>query len=128
MVDPGGGGGGPPGARAPPPPPPPPPPPRPFCSSNYIFIVAQYSVLNCILNVQLSTEAYLGGGGGGGGGLRGLGHPPPSQEWAWLPKIARASLFSQQKNASDFQLICHLHSGTKCLHTWYKLLTICTRM
>ena len=28
----------------------------------------------------------------------------------------------------DFQLICHLHSGTKCLHTWYKLLTICTRM
>ena len=28
----------------------------------------------------------------------------------------------------DFQLICHLHSGTKCLHTWYKPLTICTRM
>ena len=28
----------------------------------------------------------------------------------------------------DFQLICHLHSGTKCLHTWYKLFTICTRM
>ena len=28
----------------------------------------------------------------------------------------------------DFQLICHLHSGTICLHTWYKPLTICTRM
>ena len=25
----------------------------------------------------------------------------------------------------DFQLIYHLHSGTKCLHTWYKPLTIC---
>ena len=24
----------------------------------------------------------------------------------------------------DFQLIYHLHSGTKCLRTWYKLLTI----
>ena len=24
----------------------------------------------------------------------------------------------------DFQLICHLHSGTKCLHTWHKPLTI----
>ena len=23
----------------------------------------------------------------------------------------------------DFQLICHLHSDTKCLHTKYKLLT-----
>ena len=31
-----------------------------------------------------SAEAYLGGG------LRGLGQLPPSQEWAWLPKISRA--------------------------------------
>ena len=28
----------------------------------------------------------------------------------------------------DFQLTCQLHSGTKCLHTWYKLQTICIRM
>ena len=60
VADPGGGGGGgggaPPGARAPPPP--------PFRSSNYIFIVAQYSVLNCILNVQLSKTSALRAGGG----------------------------------------------------------------
>ena len=30
-----------------------------FRSSNYIFIVAQYSVLNCILNVQLSKASAL---------------------------------------------------------------------
>ena len=65
VADPGGGGGAP-GARAP-----------PFRSSNYIFIVAQYSVLNCNLKVQQQKKAsalraeasggYVGGGGGGGG-------------------------------------------------------------
>ena len=50
----GGGGGGGHQGHVPPPPPPPPPP---FRSFNYIFIVAQYSVLNCILNVQL-PKAY----------------------------------------------------------------------
>ena len=36
----------------------------PFRSSNYIFLVAQYSVLNCILNVQLQKASALRAGGG----------------------------------------------------------------
>ena len=46
------GRGGAPGARVPP----------PFRSSNYIFIVAQYSVFNCILNVQLQKASALRAG------------------------------------------------------------------
>ena len=70
MADPGGGGGGggrAPGARAP-----------PFRSSNYIFIVAQYNVLNCNLKLQQQKKRprfareqwriHGGGEGGGGGG------------------------------------------------------------
>ena len=44
-------GGGAPGARAP-----------PFRSSNYIFIVAQYSVLNCNLKVQQQKASALRAG------------------------------------------------------------------
>ena len=71
MADPGGGGGGggrAPGARAP-----------PFRSSNYIFIVAQYNVLNCNLKLQQQKKRprfareqwriHGGGEGGGGGGV-----------------------------------------------------------
>ena len=57
VADPGGGhrgGGGGTGGTCPP----------PFRSSNYIFIVAQYSVLNCILNVQLSKASALRAGEG----------------------------------------------------------------
>ena len=39
------------------------PPRPPFRSSNYTFIVAQYSVLNSILNVQLSKASALRAGG-----------------------------------------------------------------
>ena len=65
MADPGGGAPGAPGARAP-----------PFRLSNYIFIVAQYSVLNCNLKVQQQKASALRAGAvadtwgvGGGGGV-----------------------------------------------------------
>ena len=42
---------------------------------------------------------------------RPLSPPPPPP----LPYTAKKRV----ESILDFQLICHLHSGTKCLHTWY---------
>ena len=69
---------------------------------------------------------------------------PSMSDWAWdretkdkangiasyLKRFEKIASTAKKRVESilDFQLICHLHSGTKCLHTWYKPLTICTRM